>query len=66
MNEDFEKSTGEIKKIEEPDMILMDSCPVCGSDWLENYIETNLTNFFFPVSEEIIHKVKKERFTLNI
>ena len=66
MNEDFVKSTGKAKKIKAPDMILMDTCPVCGSDLIENYIETNLTNFFFPVSEEIIHKVKKEPFTLNI
>ena len=66
MNKDI--CNGEIK-LENPDalnMIVTESCPACGSALIENFIETNLTTFFFPVSDELIHKIKKEPFTLNI
>ena len=66
MNEDIGDSDNKLVKPEEPDIIVTERCPACGSALIENYIETNLTTFFFPVSDELIHKVKKESFTLNI
>jgi len=55
-----------MKHKEELDKIIMENCPVCGSTQTENYIQTDLTTFFFPVSADLIHKIKKEPFTLNI
>ena len=66
MNEDIGDSENKLEKPEEQNIIVTEHCPACGSALIENYIETNLTTFFFPVSDELIHKVKKEPFTLNI
>lgn len=41
-------------------------CPVCGSGCVEEYLNTNLTTFFFPLPEDLIHKSKKEPFKLDI
>lgn len=46
-------------------VIVADTCPACGSAHIEDYLESNLTTFFFPVPENIIEKVKKEPFKLK-
>lgn len=50
----------------DPIVIIVRKCPACGSKHIEDYIDTNLTTFFFPVPEILIEKVKKEPFKLKI
>jgi len=66
MNKETANIEDKSKDAEAPDMIVMENCPACGSGLIENYIQTDLTTFFFPVSADLIHKVTKEPFTLNI
>jgi 2-polyprenyl-3-methyl-5-hydroxy-6-metoxy-1,4-benzoquinol methylase len=42
------------------------NCPVCGSKELEDYLNIDLTTFFFPLSEELIKKARKEPLKLKI
>lgn len=49
-----------------PPVIVVEKCPVCGSRCTEDYLDTNLTTFFFPVLDEVIKKIKKESFRLKI
>jgi len=42
------------------------TCPVCQSECTEEYLNTLLTTFFFPLPEKLIEKTKKEPFKLNI
>jgi 2-polyprenyl-3-methyl-5-hydroxy-6-metoxy-1,4-benzoquinol methylase len=48
-----------------PVVIVIEKCPACGSENIEDYLDTNLTTFFFPVPEKLIEKVKKEPFRLK-
>jgi 2-polyprenyl-3-methyl-5-hydroxy-6-metoxy-1,4-benzoquinol methylase len=41
-------------------------CPACNSENTEIYLDTNLTTFFFPVSENLIKKINKEPIKLMI
>jgi 2-polyprenyl-3-methyl-5-hydroxy-6-metoxy-1,4-benzoquinol methylase len=41
-------------------------CPVCDSVNIEDYLDINLTSFFFPVPDDVIRKIKKEPFKLII
>jgi len=56
------KNDGENK----PLVIGVEKCPVCGSLYTEDYLDINLTSFFFPVPEDVIKKIKKEPFRLKI
>jgi len=49
-----------------PAVIVIEKCPACGSENIENYLDINLTTFFFPVPEKLIEKIKKEPFKLKI
>jgi len=50
----------------DPIIVIVKKCPVCGSNSTEDYLNTNLTTFFFPVPEKLIKKVEKEPFKLRI
>ena len=42
--------SGQIKYVGENDPLVIDveKCPVCGSRCTEDYLDINLTSFFFP------------------
>ncbi len=50
----------------DPRVIIIEKCPACGSRCIEDYLDTNLTTFFFPVPEKLIGKITKEPFNLDI
>lgn len=50
----------------DPFIIVLEKCPVCGSRCTEDYLDINLTSFFFPVPDDVIKKIKKEPFKLII
>jgi len=50
----------------DPLIIVVEKCPVCGSRRTEDYLDINLTSFFFPVPDDVIKKIKKEPFKLKI
>jgi len=47
-------------------IIVVEKCPICESQCTEDYLDSNLTSFFFPVPDEVIKKIKKETFKLKI
>jgi 2-polyprenyl-3-methyl-5-hydroxy-6-metoxy-1,4-benzoquinol methylase len=53
-------------KKNDPVIIGAEQCPACQSLRTEDYLDTNLTSFFFPVPDDVIKKIKKEPFKLKI
>ncbi len=49
-----------------PSVIVVEKCPICESQCTEDYLDSSLTSFFFPVPDEVIKKIKKETFKLKI
>lgn len=45
---------------------LAQSCPVCNSIHVEEFLRTDLTTFFFPLPKTLLDLTKKEPFKLNI
>ena len=47
-------------------VIHINKCPACGSENNEDYLETRLSTFFFPLPRDVIRKVRQEPFKLGI